>query len=115
MDRLKQMESFALVAAKGNLTAAAQAEGVAAAVMGRRIDALESRLGVKLLVRTTRRLSLTPGARPFWKPASACWPSWPRPGVGQRRWPAGARGLAHHRAGRLWAAACGAAGAVLSG
>jgi DNA-binding transcriptional LysR family regulator len=59
MDRLKQIESFAAVAVKGSLTAAAQAEGVAPAVVGRRIDALEERLGVKLLVRTTRRISLT--------------------------------------------------------
>jgi DNA-binding transcriptional LysR family regulator len=59
MDRLKQIESFAAVAGKGSLTAAALAEGVAPAVIGRRIDALEERLGVKLLVRTTRRLTLT--------------------------------------------------------
>jgi DNA-binding transcriptional LysR family regulator len=59
MDRLKQIESFVSVAAKGTLTAAAQAEGVAPAVVGRRIDALEERLGVKLLLRTTRRISLT--------------------------------------------------------
>jgi DNA-binding transcriptional LysR family regulator len=59
MDRLKQIESFVAVAGKGSLTAAAQAEGVAPAVIGRRIDALEERLGVKLLVRTTRRLTLT--------------------------------------------------------
>ena len=59
MDRLKQIESFVAVAARGSLTAAAQAEGVAPAVVGRRIDALEERLGVKLLVRTTRRITLT--------------------------------------------------------
>ena len=59
MDRLKQIESFVAAATKGSLTAAAQAEGVAPAVVGRRIDALETRLGVKLLVRTTRRISLT--------------------------------------------------------
>jgi DNA-binding transcriptional LysR family regulator len=59
MDRLKQIESFVSVAAKGSLTAAANAEGVAPAVIGRRIDALEARLGVKLLLRTTRRISLT--------------------------------------------------------
>ncbi len=59
MDRLKQIESFAAVAAKGSLTAAALAEGVAPAVVGRRIDALEERLGVKLLLRTTRRITLT--------------------------------------------------------
>lgn len=59
MDRLKQLESFASVATRGSLTAAAKAEGVAPAIMGRRIDALEERLGVKLLVRTTRRITLT--------------------------------------------------------
>jgi DNA-binding transcriptional LysR family regulator len=59
MDRLKQIESFVSVAARGSLTAAAHAEGVAPAVIGRRIDALEERLGVKLLVRTTRKITLT--------------------------------------------------------
>jgi DNA-binding transcriptional LysR family regulator len=59
MDKLKQIESFVAVSLRGSLTAAAQAEGVAPAVIGRRIDALEERLGVKLLVRTTRRISLT--------------------------------------------------------
>jgi DNA-binding transcriptional LysR family regulator len=59
MDRLKQIESFTSVAVKGSLTAAARAEGVAPAVIGRRIDALEERLGVKLLVRTTRKITLT--------------------------------------------------------
>lgn len=59
MDRLKQIETFVAVATKGSLTAAALAEGIAPAVIGRRIDALEERLGVKLLVRTTRRISLT--------------------------------------------------------
>jgi DNA-binding transcriptional LysR family regulator len=65
MDKLKQMESFVLVAAKGSLTAAAQAAGVAPAVMGRRLDALETRLGVKLMLRTTRRLTLTPEGQSF--------------------------------------------------
>ena len=59
MDRLKQIESFVAVALKGSLTAAAAAEGVEPAVIGRRIDGLEERLGVKLLVRTTRRITLT--------------------------------------------------------
>jgi len=59
MDKLKALESFVSVATRGSLTAAAQAEGVAPAIMGRRLDALEERLGVKLLVRTTRRITLT--------------------------------------------------------
>ncbi|MDB5821145.1 MAG: LysR family transcriptional regulator [Rhizobacter sp.] len=59
MDHLKQIESFTAVAHRGSLTAAAMLEGVAPAVIGRRIDALETRLGVKLMLRTTRRITLT--------------------------------------------------------
>jgi DNA-binding transcriptional LysR family regulator len=59
MDKLKQLETFCAVAIKGSMTAAAQAEGVAPAIIGRRLDGLEERLGVKLLVRTTRRITLT--------------------------------------------------------
>ena len=59
MDKLKVFESFVSVAQKGSLTAAALAEGVAPAIMGRRLDSLEAHLGVKLLVRTTRRITLT--------------------------------------------------------
>ncbi len=59
MDKLKAIESFVSVASRGSLTAAANAEGVAPAIMGRRLDTLEAHLGVKLLVRTTRRISLT--------------------------------------------------------
>ncbi len=59
MDKLKQLETFVAVATRGSLTAAAKAEGVAPAIIGRRLDALEARLGVKLMVRTTRRITLT--------------------------------------------------------
>jgi DNA-binding transcriptional LysR family regulator len=59
MDKFKQLESFVAVATRGSLTAAAVAEGVAPAIMGRRLDALEARLGVKLMIRTTRRITLT--------------------------------------------------------
>jgi DNA-binding transcriptional LysR family regulator len=59
MDKLKALETFVAVAARGSLSAAARAEGVAPAVVGRRLDALEEHLGIKLLVRSTRRISLT--------------------------------------------------------
>jgi len=59
MAQLKQLETFVAVVTRGSLTAAARAEGVAPAIIGRRLDALEARLGVKLLLRTTRRISLT--------------------------------------------------------
>jgi DNA-binding transcriptional LysR family regulator len=57
--QFKQLETFVSVASRGSLSAAAAAEGVAPAIIGRRIDALEERLGVKLLVRTTRKITLT--------------------------------------------------------
>jgi len=59
MDQIKQIEAFVNSATRGSLSAAARVEGVTPAMIGRRLDALEARLRVKLLVRTTRRLSLT--------------------------------------------------------
>ena len=59
MDKLKAYETLASVASRGSLSAAARAECVAPAVIGRRLDALEAQLGVKLLVRSTRRIALT--------------------------------------------------------
>ncbi|NTV70661.1 MAG: LysR family transcriptional regulator [Azonexaceae bacterium] len=59
MDRLKQIEAFVSAATRGSLSAAARVEGVTPAIIGRRLDALEARLGVKLLLRTTRKLTIT--------------------------------------------------------
>lgn len=59
MDQFKQVSAFVAVAIRGSLSAAARAQDVSPAMIGRRIDALEQRLGVKLLVRTTRRVALT--------------------------------------------------------
>lgn len=59
MDQFKQITTFVDVIAKGSLSAAARAEGIAPAMIGRRLDALEERLGVKLLQRTTRKIALT--------------------------------------------------------
>jgi DNA-binding transcriptional LysR family regulator len=59
MAQFKQISTFVEVVARGCLSAAARAEGIAPAVIGRRLDALEQRLGVKLLQRTTRKLALT--------------------------------------------------------
>lgn len=59
MDHFKQISTFVDVAIKGSLSAAARAEGIAPAMIGRRLDALEERLGVKLLQRSTRKIALT--------------------------------------------------------
>jgi DNA-binding transcriptional LysR family regulator len=59
MGQFRQISTFVEVVSKGSLSAAARAEGIAPAMIGRRLDALEARLGVKLLQRTTRKLALT--------------------------------------------------------
>lgn len=59
MDQFKQISAFVGAATRGSLSAAARAEKVTPAIIGRRIDAIEQRLGVRLLTRTTRRLTLT--------------------------------------------------------
>lgn len=59
MDQFKQISTFVDVVSKGSLSAAARAEGIAPAMISRRLDALEARLGVKLLQRTTRKIALT--------------------------------------------------------
>lgn len=59
MDRLQAMETFTRVVELGNFAAAAREAGVARSVVTRQVAALERHLGVKLLNRSTRRLSLT--------------------------------------------------------
>lgn len=59
MAQLKQLSAFVLAVTRGSFSAAARAEGVTPALIGRRISALEARLGVQLLTRSTRSLNLT--------------------------------------------------------
>ena len=59
MDALQEMAVFAKVVASGSLSAAARELTLSPAVVSRRLAALESRLGVRLVNRTTRSLNLT--------------------------------------------------------
>ncbi len=59
MDRLAELEAFAAVAEAGGFTAAAHALGRTTSGVSKQVRALEERLGVRLLNRTTRRVSLT--------------------------------------------------------
>jgi DNA-binding transcriptional LysR family regulator len=63
-DTLGEMSIFSKVVGAGSLSAAAKELGMSTAVVSRRLAALESRLGVRLINRTTRSLHLTDeGAR----------------------------------------------------
>ncbi len=65
MDKIKEMTAFVEAVDQGSLARAALAQHVTPVMLGRRIDALERRLGVKLLHRTTRHLTLTESGTVF--------------------------------------------------
>lgn len=60
MDRMTAITVFVEVADRGSLTAAADALSLSRAMVSRYLAALEDWLGVRVLHRTTRRISLTP-------------------------------------------------------
>ncbi len=59
MDRLEAMNLFMRVAERGSFAAVAEQLRVARSVVTRQIAALETHLGIKLMTRSTRRLTLT--------------------------------------------------------
>lgn len=59
MDRLTSMQVFVLVAETGSFAQASNKMELSRAMVTRHVMSLESRLGTRLLNRTTRRLSLT--------------------------------------------------------
>ncbi|WP_119421884.1 LysR family transcriptional regulator [Desertibaculum subflavum] len=65
MDRLEAMRLFAAVAEAGSFGAAARRLGVSAPVATRAVAALEERIGVRLLHRTTRAMRLSEAGTHF--------------------------------------------------
>jgi DNA-binding transcriptional LysR family regulator len=65
MDRFRTIESFVRVAHSGSFTKAARQLGLSRALVSRRIIELEARLGVRLLNRSTRSVSLTTEGRAY--------------------------------------------------
>lgn len=62
---LQQVNSFLAVVRAGSFVGAAEAIGLSKAAISRHVAELESQLGVRLLHRTTRRLSLTDDGQRF--------------------------------------------------
>ena len=59
MNRFLEMEIFATVADAGSVSGAAERLNMAKSAVSKRLSDLEARLGVSLMTRSTRRLSLT--------------------------------------------------------
>jgi DNA-binding transcriptional LysR family regulator len=66
MDRFQEMQAFAAVVDAGSFVGASGALAMSKAAVSRQIAELETRLGVRLLHRTTRRLSLTQEGEVFY-------------------------------------------------
>lgn len=66
MDKLSQMQMLVAVVEHGSFVKAADALAVSKAAVSRHLSQLEARLGVRLLHRTTRRLSLTEEGEVFY-------------------------------------------------
>ena len=66
MDRFLEMQTFGAVVDAGSFVKAADALGMSKAAVSRYVGDLETRLGVRLLHRTTRRLSLTGEGQVFY-------------------------------------------------
>jgi len=58
-DRARAMEVFAVAVAEGSFSAAGRCLGLTPSAISRTIDRIEARLGVRLLLRSTRALALT--------------------------------------------------------
>ncbi|MFZ5957096.1 LysR family transcriptional regulator [Pseudomonas knackmussii] len=58
-DRYSEILAFVAVARRGSFIQAAEDLGMTASALSRKLQALEQRVGVRLLQRTTRRVSLT--------------------------------------------------------
>jgi LysR family transcriptional regulator, transcriptional activator for dmlA len=65
MDGFSDLAFFSLLVKQGSLVAAAQHLGVTPPAVSKRLAAIERRLGVRLLQRTTRRIGLTPEGETF--------------------------------------------------
>ena len=72
LDRFTGLQVFARVAALGSLSGAARALGMSQSMATKHMAALEGRLGVRLLHRSTRRITLTEAEPPTsWNKANA--------------------------------------------
>ena len=67
MDKFEDLQAFVAVVEAGTFTAAADRLNSAKSAVSRRVSALEERLGVQLLRRTTRTLNLTETGQSFYE------------------------------------------------
>jgi DNA-binding transcriptional LysR family regulator len=70
MNQMEDMRIFVAAVNHGGFTAAARALGLSKQFISRRVSLLEARLGLRLLVRTTRRIAVTDLGREYFERAT---------------------------------------------
>lgn len=65
IDRARELAIFTVVAEQGSFSAAGRAVDLSPSAVSRTIDRIEERLGVRLLLRSTRSLILTMEGRAY--------------------------------------------------
>jgi len=66
MDRFEEIQTFISIVKAGSFSLAAERLDIAKSAVSRRLSDLETRLGVQLLTRTTRRINLTESGRQYY-------------------------------------------------
>lgn len=78
MDRFQAMQAFTRIVELGAFGKAADSLELPRASVTQAIQQLEAHLGVQLLQRTTRQVSLTLDGQAYYNVACACWRTWRR-------------------------------------
>nr|VXZ85892.1 Ben and cat operon transcriptional regulator [Klebsiella pneumoniae] len=73
MDRFSALKAFTRVVEAGSFTRAADSLNMPNATLSKTIQQLEAHLGVSLLQRTTRRITVTPEGREYYEKPAVCW------------------------------------------
>ncbi len=66
MDRFEEIQTFIGIVKAGSFSRAAERLNIAKSAVSRRLADLETRLGIQLLTRTTRRINLTESGREYY-------------------------------------------------
>ncbi|PHR61555.1 MAG: LysR family transcriptional regulator [Robiginitomaculum sp.] len=76
MNRYEELETFVRVVEASSITAAAHQLHIAKSAVSRRLKELETRLGAQLMIRTTRKLTLTDTGNAFYQRAVRLLADW---------------------------------------
>lgn len=85
MDRLTSMAVFVKAVELGSFSAAAEVLQMSSQLVGKHVQGIEQRLGVRLLNRTTRRQSLTDFGRAFTNDPRSSWRKLRLPRIWRRK------------------------------